>query len=136
MLAITLLTGLAGGALACLLALAIKQEPTWLMLPMALVIGAFVRWQNYRGLRGALIAAAAMLLCVIYTQYLYAAVRMADMLGFPLRDTLFRLDWRLAWQMVRANFGVWDAAALVMAPIVAGLFGASSTEHERSRPVA
>jgi hypothetical protein len=118
-LAITLLTGLAGGALCCLLALAIKQEPIWLMLPMAVVIGAFVRWQDYRGLRGALVAAAAMLLCVLYTQYIYAAVRMADMLGFPLRDTLFKLDWRLAWQIVRSNSGIVEAAILVFAPAIA-----------------
>jgi len=117
--AITLLTGLATGALACLLALAIQQEPIWLMLPAALVIGAFVRWQDYRGLRGALVAAIATLICVVYAEYIYAAVRMADMLGFPLRDTLFKLDWRLAWQIVRGNSGIAQAAILVLTPGIA-----------------
>jgi len=124
--AITLLTGLAGGALCCLLALAIRQEPTWLMLPMALVIGAFVRWQDYRGLRGALVAATAMLLCVVYAEYIYAAVRMADMLGFPLRDTLFKLDWRMAWQIVRGNSGLVEAAVVILAPAIAAALTARS----------
>jgi len=117
-----LLTGLAAGALCCLLALLIKLDPAWLMLPSALGIGAFVRWQGYRGARAALIAATAMLLGVLYTEYLYAAVRIADMLGFPLRDTLFKMDWRLAWQIVRGSFGLIGAiniaCALIAAPTI------------------
>jgi hypothetical protein len=117
--ATALLTGLAAGALCCLLALVIKQDPIWLMLPVAIIIGAFMRWQRFDGARGATAAAGAMLLCIVYTEYLYAAVRMADMLGFPLRDTLFRMDWRFAWQIVRGNSGVVEAAVLVLAPAIA-----------------
>ena len=119
-----LLTGLAAGALCCLLALLIKLDPAWLMLPSALGIGAFVRWQGYRGARAALIAATAMLLGVLYTEYLYAAVRMADMLGFPLRDTLFKMDWRLAWQIGAANFAAWKIAVLALAPVLAAAIAA------------
>ena len=110
-----LLTGLAAGALCCLLALMIKLDPAWLMLPCAFAIGAFVRWQGYRGARGAIIAACTMLLSMLYTEYLYAAVRIADMLGFALRDTLFKMDWRLAWQLVRGNLSGTALAALVLA---------------------
>ena len=117
--ATALLTGLAGGALCCLLALVIKQDPIWLMLPTAFAIGAFMRWQRFNGAPGAIAAAGAMLICVVYTEYIYAAVRMADMLGFPLRDTLFRVDWKLALQIARANAGVVEAAVLVLAPAIA-----------------
>ena len=119
LIASMLLSGLASGALSCLLALMIKSDPTWLMPPCALGIGWFTRWQGYRGTRGAIAAAAAMLICLIYAQYLYAAVRMADMLGFPLRDTFFKLDWRLAWQIVQGNSGAIDVAVLASAPIIA-----------------
>ena len=124
-----LLTGLASGALCCLLALMIKLDPAWLMPPCAFAIGAFVRWQGYRGARGAIIAGGAMLLSVLYTEYLYAAVRMADMLGFPLRDTLFKMDWRLAWQIAAGNFRVWELAASILAPVLAAI-----TATRGSRP--
>jgi hypothetical protein len=114
-----LLTGLAAGALCCLLALMIKLDPVWLMLPCAFAIGAFVRWQGYRAARGAIIAASTMLLSVLYTEYLYAAVRVADMLGFPLRDTLFKMDWRLAWQLVRGNAGAWEIVAMILSTVLA-----------------
>jgi len=60
-----------------------------------------------------------MLICLIYTQYLYAAVRMADMLGFPLRDTLFNLDWRLTLQIASANLGASDVVIFALAPLLA-----------------
>ena len=123
--ATALLTGLAAGALCCLLALVIKQDPIWLMLPAAFVIGAFMRWQRFNGARGAIAAAGAAMICVAYTEYIYAAVRMADMLGFPLRDTLFKVDWRLALQIVRANAGAVEVAVLVLAPAIA----AAMTAH-------
>jgi hypothetical protein len=121
LLATVLLTGLAAGALCCLLALMIKQDPVWLTLPFAFGIGAFMRWQHFSGARGVLAAAAAMLICVVYMEYLYAAVRMADMLGFPLRDTFFRMDWRLALQIVRGNSSAWHVLAMAGAPLAAAL---------------
>ncbi len=127
-----LLTGLAAGALCCLLALLIKLDPAWLMLPSALGIGAFVRWQGYRGARAALIAATAMLLGVLYTEYLYAAVRIADMLGFPLRDTLFKMDWRLAWQITEAHVGASQllvCAFAILLAVVSALLPASNASH-------
>jgi len=124
MFATTLLTGLASGALCCLLALAIKRDPIWLMLPTAFAIGVFMRWQRFSGTRGAIAAASAMLICVAYAEYIYAAVRMADMLGFPLRDTLFKLDWQLALQIARAQLGPWQAAVCASAPVLAGVIAA------------
>jgi len=117
--ATALLTGLAAGALCCLLALMIKQDPIWLMLPIAVIIGALMRWQRFDGARGAAAAAGAMLICIVYTEYLYAAVRMADMLGFPLRDTLFRMDWRLSWQLSFADFSAWKSIISAFSPALA-----------------
>ena len=117
--ATALLTGLAGGALCCLLALALKSEPSWLMLPFAAAVGGLFRWQAFSGARGATAAAAAMLICLIYTEYLYAAVRMADTLGFPLRDTLFKMDFGLAWQMIRANLSWFGALMFLASPALA-----------------
>jgi len=51
-------------------------------------------------------------------------VRIADMLGFPLRDTLFKMDWRLAWQIGAANFAAWKIAALALAPVLAAAIAA------------
>lgn len=124
LLATALLIGLASGALCCLLALLIKQDPIWLMLPTAFAIGAFVRWQRFNGARGALAAAGAMLVCVVYAEYIYAAVRMADMLGFPLRDTLFKLDWRLAWQIASTQLRPWQVTVCAAAPLLAGAIAA------------
>ena len=46
-------------------------------------------------------AVVATLIAFVYAQYLFAAVRMANLLGFPLRDTLFRMDLPYAWRIVR-----------------------------------
>lgn len=124
--ATALLSGLAAGALSCLLALMIKRDPSWLMLPFAFAIGVFVQWQGYRGARSAFAAAGAMLICLVYAQYLYAAVRMADTLGFPLRDTLFKMDFSLVWQMIQANFSAWDALTFVLTPLLAAGVAAKS----------
>jgi hypothetical protein len=114
-----IMCGLAAGALWCLLALAIDHDPTFLIVPLAIVLAFFLRWQGYQGRRGAICAVAATLIAFIYAQYLFAAVRIAQMLGFSLRSTLFKMDFALAWQATRANLSVWDIGLLVLACIVA-----------------
>jgi len=121
LIATMLLSGLAGGAACCLLALMGQWDPVWMMLPIALAIGAFMRWQQFTGALGSIAAASAMLISVAYAEYLYAAVRMADMLGFPLRDTFFKMDWRLAWQIVRGNEGGLHLAVMILALTVAAV---------------
>jgi len=115
MLANTLLSGLAAGALWCLLSLTTDRDTTILIVPLALVIAGFLRWQGYRTRTGAGCAVGATLIAFVYAQYLFAAVNMAELLGFPLRDTLFRMDFSLAWQLVRAHAGAGDMAALAVA---------------------
>src|SRR5437879_6394445 len=88
----TMMCGLAAGALWCLLALAIDHNATFLIVPLAMALALFLRWQGYDGPRGAVCAVAATVLAFVYAQYLFAAVRIAQMLGFPLRSTLFKMD--------------------------------------------
>jgi hypothetical protein len=114
-----IMCGLAAGALWCLLALAIDHDPTFLIVPLAIVLALFLRWQGYHGRRGAICALAATLIAFVYAQYLFAAVRIAQMLGFPLRSTLFKMDFALAWQATRANLSAWDIGLLVLACVVA-----------------
>jgi len=110
-----IMCGLAAGALWCLLALAIDHDPTFLIVPLAIVLAFFLRWQGYQGRRGAVCAVAATLLAFVYAQYLFAAVRIAQMLGFSLRSTLFKMDFALAWQATRANLTAWDIGLVILA---------------------
>ncbi|MGA9335086.1 MAG: hypothetical protein WBV39_12475 [Rudaea sp.] len=113
------LSGLAAGALWCLLSLTTERDTTLLIVPLATAIAAFMRWQRYGGIHGAICAVAATLLAFTYAQYLFAAVRIAQMLGFSLRATLFKMDFGLAWQVTCANLDLWRIGLLVLACIVA-----------------
>jgi hypothetical protein len=115
MLANVLLSGLAAGALWCLLSLGTDRDTTVLIMPLALIIAWFLRWQGYRERTGVYCVVGATLLAFVYAQYLFAEVNMAQLLGFPLRDTLFKMDFGLAWQLVRAHMGIGDIALLIAA---------------------
>jgi hypothetical protein len=117
----TLLAGLAGGALWCLLSLGIERGEGALIVPLAAAIGLYFRWLRIRGVRGALGAIVSILIAFVYAQYLFAAVRIAQMLGFSLRNTLFQMDAALAWQVARANASAWDALFLGAAFVIAAL---------------
>lgn len=114
-IASALLGGLAAGALWCLLSLYTERDTTALIVPIAFGLAVFLRWQGLGGRRGAICAVAATLLAFVYAQYLFAAVRIAQMLGFPLCSTLFKMDFALAWQATRANLSVWDLGLVVLA---------------------
>ena len=127
-----LLAGLAAGALWCLLSLTTDSDTSYLIVPLALVIGVFMRWQGYRGRVGAISAVTATLIAFVYAQYLFAAVNMAGMLGFPLRDTLFKMDLPLAWQIVRAHASIFDIVFLAVA--CAGSAWAAAWRRRRATP--
>ena len=110
-----LLSGLAAGALWCLLSLGIERGVGTLIVPLGLAIGIYFRWLGLRNAAGAACATAAILLAFVYAQYLFAAVRIAQMLGFPLRSTLFKMDLGLAWQVTRANIGAAELVWLLLA---------------------
>jgi hypothetical protein len=117
-----LLGGLSAGALWCLLALGLVRGGEFLIVPLGGAIGLYFRWLGFRGVRGAVCAASAVLTAFVYAQWLFAAVRVAQMLGFALRNTLFRMDWGLAWQAAITNLGTWDFAALAAAIVTASWF--------------
>jgi len=124
-----LLSGLAAGALWCLLSLGIERGVGLLIVPLGLAIGVYFRWLGLRGTRGASAATLAIVLAFVYAQYLFAAVRIAQMLGFPLRSTLFKMDVGLAWQVTRANLGMLDLACLLFACVSAVLLTRNATRR-------
>lgn len=113
------LGGLSCGALWCLLALSLTRGAEFLIVPLGVAIGLYFRWLGFRGARGAICATSAVLIAFVYAQYLFAAVRVAQILGFPLRNTLFKMDWGLAWQAASANLAASDFVALATAVALA-----------------
>ena len=118
-LATTAIAGLAAGALWCLLALGLTHGGELLIVALGAAIGLYFRWLRFRGARGATCAVASVLIAFAYAQYLFAAVRVAQMLGLSLRGTLFKMDWGLAWQAASANLATWDFVTLVAGVVVA-----------------
>ena len=121
LIAATLLSGLAAGALWCLLSIFIDSQSAIMLIAFAALIGWFMRWLDYADRRGATGAVIATLIAFVYAQYLFAAVRMANLLGFPLRDTLFRMDLPYAWRLVRAGVTWLDIGFALIACAVAAL---------------
>lgn len=113
------IAGLAAGALWCLLALGLTRGAEFLIVPLGGAIGLYFRWLGFRGTRSAICATSAVLIAFVYAQYLFAAVRVAQILGFALRNTLFEMDWGLALQAASANLGAWDLVWLLLACAVA-----------------
>ncbi|MBS0556634.1 MAG: hypothetical protein JSR27_04375 [Proteobacteria bacterium] len=120
--ATTAIAGLAAGALWCLLALGLHRGGAFLIVVLGGAIGAYFRWLGFAERRGAICATSAVLIAFVYAQYLFAAVRVAQVLGFPLRNTLFRMDAGLAWQAANANLGAWDFVWLALACAIAVWF--------------
>jgi hypothetical protein len=121
LIAATLLSGLAAGALWCLLSIFIDTQSAAVLIAFGALIGWFMRWLDYADRRGAAGAVIATLIAFVYAQYLFAAVRMANLLGFPLRDTLFRMDLPYAWRIVRDGVTLWDIGFAIVACVVAVL---------------
>lgn len=119
LIAATLLSGLAAGALWCLLSIFIDSESSIVLIVFACLTGLFMRWQGYADRRGAIAAVIATLIAFVYAQYLFAAVRMANLLGFPLRDTLFRMDLPYAWRIARDSVTWWELGFVLIACAVA-----------------
>jgi hypothetical protein len=120
------MSALAAGALWCLLALRLDSGLTWLILPVAVMLALILRWHRIAGWRGGAAAVVATLLAFAYVQYLFAAVRIAQLLGFPLRSTLFKMDFALGWQVIRAHLGMIDCMLLLLALVLAGLIACSA----------
>lgn len=119
LIACVVLSGLAAGAIWCLLSLFTDHDTTFLLVAFAFAIAWFMRWQGFADRRGAIGAVGAVAIAIVYSQYLFAAMRMADLLGFPLRDTLFKMDVPFAWRIVKSHLDVWDIAIFFLACAIA-----------------
>lgn len=126
--ACVLLSGLAAGALWCLLSLFTERDTSIALIAFAALIALFLRWQGFANRNGAIGAVVATIIAFVYAQYLFSAVHMAEMLGFPLRDTLFKMDLPFAWRVAKSTLGIWDFAILLLACTVA----AFATTYRRS----
>ena len=113
--ACVLLGGLAAGALWCLLSLFTERDTSIALVGFAVLIALFLRWQGFANRNGAIGAVVATIIAFVYAQYLFSAVKMAEMLGFPLRDTLFKMDLPFAWRVARGNVSLTDIGVLLIA---------------------
>jgi hypothetical protein len=89
------LGSLAAGALWCFAAVTLPCDCAPLILPIGGALGAYLRWQGFSGRRGACCAVLATLAAFTYAQFLFGAVRIAQLMGSPLRDVLFKADTML-----------------------------------------
>ena len=119
------LSALAAGVAWCFVSVAVRFDTAFLIVPLGLVLGLFLRWQGFRGRWGAGCAALATLVAFAYAQYLFAAVRIAQNLGLPLRDALFKAGPALIGDIAWGNLHRQEALVLVMA-IVTAMIAASA----------
>lgn len=118
-LASIILGGLAAGAIWVVLALTTERDTTFLIVPLSIGLAFFMRWQRYSGFHGVFCVVAATVLAFAYAQYLFAAVRIAQMLGIALREALFKMGFGFAWQVTLANLRASDVSWLALACVVA-----------------
>jgi hypothetical protein len=112
-----LLGGLAGGVACCSLSLIFPWPGVFWIVPIGGVLGAFSRWQGYRGRAAAACAVLAILIAFAYAQFLCGAIRIADALSISLRETLFKAGFDFIADVAWANlrWTGWSAFAFAIA---------------------
>jgi len=114
-----LLGGLAGGVAWCLIVLSFEWAATFGIVPIAFALGAFARWQGYRQRAAIACGVVAIGVTFLYAHYLFGAVHIADAMGLPLRDTLFKAGFALTFDIARANMYARDWLAFALAQLAA-----------------
>ena len=114
-----LLGGMAGGVAWCFLALWLPWFAQFWIVPIAIALAVSVRWQGYREGSAIICALLAVSIAFVYAQYLFGAVRIADSMGLPLRDALFKAGFGLTADIAWANLRAPDWIALAMAMLAA-----------------
>ena len=127
------LGALAAGVLWCFIAVAVRFETDFLIVPLGLALGLFLRWQGFHGRWGAGCAAFATLIAFAYAQYLFAAVRIAQNLGLPLRDALFKAGPALIGDIAWGNLHGREALLLAVAAAAAVAAVAGRIQARRIR---
>lgn len=111
----TIFSAMAGGALWCFASISTRYDTDFLIIPIGFALGAFLRWQGFCGKQAMLCAAASTTLAFAYAQYLFGAVRIAQTLGYPLREALFKADFALIADIAWANLHLSDWIMLAIA---------------------
>jgi hypothetical protein len=116
------MTALAAGALWCIAAAWNESLLAWMALPAGAAIALVLHIQGMAG-RGwsAALAASLTLLACAYAQYLLAAVRLAQMLGLPLRNTLFSIGPEFAFSLALTRIGLAQGMLLGLGVALAAL---------------
>ncbi len=118
-----LLGGLAGGVGWCFLSLWLPWHAQFWIVPIGVVIALSARWQGYRNGTAVLCTALAIGIAFVYGQYLFGAVRIADSMGLPLREALFKAGFGLTADVALGNLRSSDWIALAAA-LLAGVTAA------------
>ena len=118
-----LLGGLAGGVAWCFLSLWLPWHAQFWIVPIGVLIALSSRWQGYRDGAAVVCTALAIGVAFVYGQYLFGAVRIADSMGLPLREALFKAGFDLTANIAWANLRALDWGALALA-VAAGVIAA------------
>jgi hypothetical protein len=121
--ATALMCALAGGAIWCLLSIYSGNTLAAFAFVVALVVVWTLRMHGYAlRWRGALLAAFCVALASWYAFYLQAVVRIAALLGIPIRAALVKMDPSMALDIAWASMRGWNLAIIACAAACA-LFG-------------
>lgn len=115
-IATALMCALAGGAVWCLLSLYSDSS----LAAFAFVVALFVAWvlraHGYAGhWPGALLAACCVTIAALYSFYLQAVVRIAALLGIPIRAAMLKMDPAMALDIAWASMRGWNLAVVACA---------------------
>ena len=110
-----LLGGMAGGVAWCFLSLWLPWFAQFWIVPIAIVLAVSTRWQGYREGEAIACTLLAVVIAFTYAQYLFGAVRIADSMGLPLREALFKAGFSLTADIAWANLRAPDWVALALA---------------------
>lgn len=127
-----LLGGLAGGVAWCFFSLWLPWHAQFWIVPIGVLIAVSSRWQGYRS--GAAVACTALAIGIafVYAQYLFGAVRIADSMGLPLREALFKAGFGLTTDVALGNLRAADAIALAAALLVGAFVARFGTGLRRN----
>ncbi len=125
----TIFGALAGGVLWCFVSISTRHDTGFLILPIGIALGLFMRWQGYARHVAISCAALATLFAFTYAEYLFAVVRIAQTLGLPMRETLFKAGVALTADIAWGNLHARDGVLLALAVLLSG--GAASLRSAR-----
>lgn len=110
-----LLGGMAAGVAWCFLALWLPWFAQFWIVPIAIALAVSARWQGYRNCSAIACTVFATCIAFVYAQYLFGAVRIADSMGLPLREALFKAGFGLTADVAWANLRMADWIAFAIA---------------------